>query len=259
LNFLALKVGHLWPGLPIVATLLAAVTVQSFGIDLQNDANIVVETDAFTEAVAFSPAGDCFTTHGNSNHSLQRWSLPEGAHLAGGWGGTRESSHGEQFPTGAMAYSPSGDVLSAVFGVHGEDGYLSVIIMMDAKSGAEIARLAPAKRTPGHATQLKYSSDGTLLAGTYGPVILVWDAINHVELARIQIGKKHFQDLAFSHDNKTLYAVNSDKTVRVFTSHNWEVTSEFDCEIGKLKSVDISGSRVCVGSDRGKVNLWDID
>ncbi len=226
--------------------------------NVEGDTEPIIETDQFTESIAFSPDSTSFVAHGYSTTPLARWSLPQGNPLPGGWGGTRRS---EQFPTGAMAYSPEGTTLATIFGVSGDDRFYSVIVLWDVQSGQERGRLSPSKATPAHATQLAYSPDGQLLAGIYGPVLIVWDPIAQNELARVQIGKKHFKGLAFSRNGDQLLAANTDKMVHVLSAPDWQVTASFDWEIGKLGAVAVSanGDLAAAGSDRGKMILWDLE
>ena len=218
----------------------------------------VVNASQFTEAIAFAPDSRSFFGHGNSGAPMQRWSLPRGEPLACGWGGVRTDA---KFPTGALACRPDGGEVAAVFGVYQRDRYESTAILWNPQSGQERGRLMPAKSVPAHATQLAYSHDGTLLAGVYGPILIIWDLANQRELARGITGKKHFKGLAFNPRGASLLTASNDKTIGVWSGPKWEQTGGFDWDIGRLGCVAISadGAVAAAGSERGKVILWDLD
>lgn len=224
-----------------------------------NSETPVVDASGFTESVAFSPSGQVFISHGNSGHPLRRWSIPDGKELPGGWGGVRTR---ESFPTGPLAFSPDGSILATLFGVLNTKGdrYESVVILRDAATGDELGRLTPAKNTL-HATRLAFSPDGKLLAGIYGPDLIVWDVAARKEVARQQPSKKHFKGLAFTPDGSRLLTASNDESIRVWAAPNWVEATGYAWEIGKLGCVAVSadGTLAAAGGSTGKVVIWDLD
>ena len=225
----------------------------------------MIQVEAFTEAVAFSPDGKVFVAHGNSDHPLTRWAMPSGKIVSMGvlrdsWGGTRESTGGQRFPTGGLAYHPDGTLLAGCFGVLGKHGYDSLIMLWDATTGQTHAELR-SSCTAAHPTALRFSPDGTLLAGVYGTNLRVWDVRRESEVTTLSVGKKHFKGLVFTRDGRHLAAVNNDQTVRLWETASWSEVEGFDWNIGKVSAVDVSpdGCRMVAGGSTGKVVVWDVD
>ena len=99
-------------------------------------------------------------------------------------------------------------------------------------------------------SNLAFSPDGTVLAGTAGPRLRVWDVAGNRELALHKRGTKHFQDLSFTADGRYLATVSNDETVRVWDTTSWRECKTFNWEIGKLLNIAFApdGFRVAAGS-----------
>lgn len=218
----------------------------------------LVESSGFTEAVAFSPCGEVFVAHGNSGTPLKRWGIPFGEELSGGWGGIRTT---ESFPTGPLAFSPDGSILATLFGIISakRDRFESIIILRNAGTGDELGRLTPAKNSA-HATRLAFSPDGNLLAGIYGPDLIVWDVAARKEVVRHKPGSKHFKGLAFTVDGSRLLTASNDESIRVWAAPNWVEATGYAWKIGKLGCVAVSadGTVAAAGGSTGKVVVWDL-
>ena len=220
--------------------------------------NPVLSSRGFAESVSFSPDGKVFAAHGDSQ-PLARWELSTGNSLPAGWGGTRESTNGRQFPKGALAYHPNGDLLASCFGVMGEGDFDSVIYLWDANTGE--LRSSLRSQYSNYLTAICFSPDGSLLAGIYGPTLRIWDVENATEIATRQVGLKHFKGLAFTPDGRQLVTVNNDATVRLYDTTSWSETGGFDWKIGKMGAVAVApdGLRMAAGGSTGKVVIWDVD
>jgi WD40 repeat protein len=110
-------------------------------------------------------------------------------------------------------------------------------------------------------SNLAFSPDGRVLAGTAGPRLRVWDLAGERELALQKRGTKHFQGLCFTADGRHLLTVSNDTTVRVWSTDSWQEHTTFTWEIGKLLNIAFApdGCRAAAGSDAGKVIIWDVD
>jgi WD40 repeat protein len=211
-------------------------------------------------SLGFSPDSRMLAGHPGNDGGLALWSVPEFEPLPGGWGGSRDSNQGAAFPTGGMAFSPDGTLLATVFVVQGDNGSDSVIYLWDTRTG-EQSRPLHSKYTTTHPSGLRFSPDGALLAGIYGPVLRVWDVAGRSEVAKRKVGTKHFTGLAFTPDGRRLLTVSNDETVRVWATSDWSESGGFEWKIGKLGAVAVSpdGCRIAAGGSSGKVVIWDAD
>lgn len=110
-------------------------------------------------------------------------------------------------------------------------------------------------------THLAFSPDGSVLAGTAGPRLRVWNLNENRELACHKRGPKHFQGLSFAHDGRFLAAVSNDATARVWETQGWREHTTFTWQIGSLLNIAFApdGLRAAAGSDRGQIVIWDVE
>jgi WD40 repeat protein len=110
-------------------------------------------------------------------------------------------------------------------------------------------------------TKLAFSPRGTVLAGTAGPRLRIWDFEADRELALHKRGTKHFKGLAFTPDGHYLATVSNDETVRIWNTRTWQEHTTYTWGIGKLLNIifDPEGCRAAAGSDQGQVVIWDVD
>jgi WD40 repeat protein len=218
--------------------------------------NLLAISDSTSHSVAFAPDGKEVAMFGAEN-PIERWALPSGKELAGGWGGSRTK---ERFPAGAMTYSPDGKSIATVYGVRGENGYDSHILLWGRNTGKPRLQIVADFRFA-HPAAIAYSPDGSVIAGIYGPVLGVVEVKTGKKLAAIKPGKQHFKGLAFAPDGRRLIAVNNDAAVRVYDTATWKETTGYAWQIGKLTAVAVApdGLRAACGSDKGRVVVWDLE
>ncbi len=215
------------------------------------------------QSVTFSPDGKVFIAHFyfGSGDPLRRWSIPDQKELPGGWCGTHTLASS---PTGPLAYSPDGSVFATVFSVLNTKGnshrYESVVILWNVDTGEEQGRLTPAEKSA-HASQLAFSPDGTLLAGIYGPDLMVWDVAARKEVARRKPSQMDIKGLAFTPDGSRLLTASNDESIRVWAAPNWAEATGYAWKIGKLGCVAVSadGTLAAAGGSTGKVVVWDLE
>jgi WD40 repeat protein len=72
---------------------------------------------------------------------------------------------------------------------------------------------------------------------------------------------KHFTGVAFHPSGQFLAATSNDTTVKLYDTATWQLARTFTWNVGRLRSVAFSpdGTRAAVGSDTGKVVVWDVD
>ena len=107
------------------------------------------------------------------------------------------------------------------------------------------------------------SPAGTAVVARCGPAVWVW---NPADWGRpparfLNDSRKHFTGLAFHPAGRYLLATSNDATVKVYACDTWQVAATFTWQVGKLRSVAVSpdGTLAAVGSDTGKIVVWDFD
>jgi WD40 repeat protein len=202
------------------------------------------------DTVAFSPTGKEFAVW--THAGLLRWEVPS-------WKPLPSLSTAANY-TGGLAYSPDGGLVASCFAVADTPGIGSVIRIWDTTTGTERCYLYSAFRLA-HATVVRFSPDGRLLAVIYGPTLRIWDVAERREIATRRTGSRHLTGLTFTTDGQRLATVSNDATVRLWSAPRWTESGGFEWKIGKLVSIDASrdGCRMAAGSGTGQVVVWDVD
>ena len=157
------------------------------------------------------------------------------------------------------AYFPAGDRFAVLEVVYRTGGTSRFTVRADATGDVLSTVPVPAAEP----TQIRASPDGSSVVVRCGQVFNVWDA---TDFARRPVrvandNRKHFTCVAFHPSGRFLAATSRDETVKLFDARTWEVARTFTWDVGKLHSVCFSpdGTRAAVGSETGKVVVWDVD
>jgi WD40 repeat protein len=231
--------------------------------DLADEKSGKLVTDYVAYTVAFAPDGTEFAAPA---FNPRQWAVPSWEVIRAGdasSGCPNQFRNGNEFRTGAIAYTPNGSSIAMCFAVrtHSSAPYSSSRLrFFDRATGAETADLLS---TFGHAypTQIAFSPDGSVIAGNFGPVLGVTSVADGKEVARIKTGTKHITGLAFTPDGSKLVTVSNDARVRVFDARTWKETAGYEWKVGKLRCVAVApdGLRMAAGSGTGKIVVWDAD
>jgi len=133
------------------------------------------------------------------------------------------------------------------------------VVVRDADTGELLQECRRAGRPT---DQLAASSDGTLLAASKMS-LAVWPGANLSRDPRVVTNdsRKHFTGVAFHPSGQYLAATSNDETVKLYDTATWQLAKAFTWQVGRLRSVAFSpdGTRAAVGSDTGRVVIWDVD
>jgi len=104
---------------------------------------------------------------------------------------------------------------------------------------------------------------GTRLLGCDSATIFSFDLSNpdHKPTRTTNPTRKHFTGLAVHPDGRRVFASNNDGTVREYDAVTLQELRAYDWKVGKLTCVAVApdGMTAAVGSDTGKVVVWDLE
>lgn len=104
------------------------------------------------------------------------------------------------------------------------------------------------------------NGDGSRVAVLAGTEVRVWEVTTGTELATLNHGRRQLAGLAFSADGRYLGVLCQD-AVSLYDTASWTVARAYAWKVGRLRSLAFSpdGATAAVGSDRGKVVVFDLD
>jgi WD40 repeat protein len=236
-----------------------------------NDWTVIVPNSGWARQVGVSPDG-AFLARVDRSTSTE-------------WGGSGLCVHDtatwrpafalvdETHTTGGLAFSPDGGQLATGHIVHVGARRRSFGVLINEYTVPEYEYTVRLRELPSGrivksiegwqqgVSNLSFSPDGRVLAGTAGPRLRVWDLAADREIALQKRGTKHFQGVSFTDDGRYLATVSNDETVRIWDARSWQEHTTFTWQIGRLLNIAFApdGCRAAAGSDQGKIVIWDVD
>ena len=104
------------------------------------------------------------------------------------------------------------------------------------------------------------SADGRRVGVSVGQAVRMWDVALRSEVAAVRGGRVWPNGVEFSPDGRYLGVLFQD-SVSLYDTTSWTVARTYAWKVGKLLSLAFSpdGATAAVGSDTGKVVVFDLD
>lgn len=223
----------------------------------------------YLHSAAMSPDGRrvvcCTWWHGGWREIGSNRALIGYERNAQGYAGFAFHAHIGQAYCPALSFLHDGDHFAAVEGcpIPGrplQDRERSYQITIHQWPGAGTTGLASG--LAGSVEQLVASPSGEWLVGRAKNALLFWPSSLTDSPGRVaNDNRKHFTGVAFHPSGRFLAATSNDATVKLYDTDSWQVAKTFTWSVGKLRSVAFSpdGTLAAVGSDTGKIVVWDVD
>ncbi len=231
--------------------IVVASGMQKLGAYTVADGKPVLEVDkASANKLCVSSLG---TIYGHGFIQTKRWALPAAKELPA-W---TSDEPADNYGAGPVACTSDGKRVAAFWSPkEGPGGRFEI---RDAATGKVVVR-CDREKVSVQPARAKFGKKDALLATSFGPDIVVWDARKGTELKTLNIGKKHVPDVGFTGGGKQLIAVSNDETVRRWDTGSWKELEAYTWKAGKLTALDVSsdGCRVASAGQAGKVVIWDV-
>lgn len=211
-------------------------------IALSDDGNSLVASGRFDQTLTGCRVAVFDTT--GKEPVTQRWTNPRDGEGTLHWG---------------LAWLSGTNLFALAEWVGQHPTFTARITLRDGTSG-EIVKTCP---RPGLPNDLLASSTAGCLVAASKATLSVWpradlDLDPHVIRNE---SRKHFTGVAFHPSGRYLAATSNDTTVKLYDTESWQVAKTFTWNVGRLRSIAFSpdGTLAAVGSDTGKVVVWDVD
>ncbi|MCQ3929789.1 MAG: hypothetical protein DPW16_04970 [Chloroflexi bacterium] len=182
---------------------------------------------------------------------------PSGSQLAGAWDGTIyiwDTTTYEQMNTFSLQ---SGRFKSIDWSIANKIAVTNLnaqqILLLDGATG----KLE--QKFDGEVSQVAWSSDGNLLAGTANSDVQVWDAMNFYRKSTLIDHLGAVREIKWKPNSKVLAASSMDNNVRIWDTLIGQVMTHIDDHTSSVESVTwmSTESQIGAGYKSGEVRLWN--
>jgi WD40 repeat protein len=210
-----------------------------------------------TSMVATSTREPLFVAYDWETLPLEAWRISSDGSPTQSW------SVKSRGPASRPAFAPDGSWFVHTEFRGWDPGIKPFQLVFRSPETGEVIRVVDAEEYA--ATAPVVSPDGTWLAIAQGEYIVVYqigsEAAGSSPTRVDNDGPKHFTAVAIHPSGRYLAATSNDTTVKLYDTATWQLDRTFTWDVGRLRSVAFSpdGTLAAVGSDTGRVVVWDVD
>jgi WD40 repeat protein len=223
-----------------------------------------IRLDGRPRAFILRPDGGGLVTCEVTPRRLVGWAWGRGGRPKRRWAKPLRGPIGGPWESPALIGFPDGSRFATVEASDPQRGGRQSPFRLTVRDAASGARVEAVEFPPAYPGPLTVSPDGTVLASlAHSRTIWVWEvkALRKQPREVTHASPKHLTGVAFHPSGQYLAATSNDTTVKLYDTATWQPARTFTWNIGRLRSVAFSpdGTRAAVGSDTGKVVVWDVD
>ncbi|MCI0701991.1 MAG: hypothetical protein L0241_12990 [Planctomycetia bacterium] len=139
----------------------------------------------------------------------------------------------------------------------------SDLILYDAATGVERAKITERAITWGRADRLRFFPDGERVLALASGIVHVWETArgNHLGQFPARLGSELLTDVAVHPSGKVLFTSGEDHRARLWDATTFTELTAWEWSIEKLHSIAVSadGALAAVGGETGRIVVWDLD
>jgi len=191
-------------------------------------------------AVGISPDGKTLVSC-SEDRTVRFWDIETGS----------QTNQGD-FLCNALAFSPDNNLLA----IKSWDGH---VLLLNEETG-ESALLTGGLGYAWSQSDIAFSADSTMVAAGRDNLVVVWDAVNQVNINTLAGHADEIYGIAFSPDNKTLASSSLDGSILLWNLETGSQNVSLKANNNAVRTLAFSpsGQLLASGGESGYITIWDL-